>query len=69
MQFLSLKFDSKVNCPVLKSIIFSNSLVLDVLSPIEGTYRSDNLFDFPESYERLEEIVKTYSANKLDTLF
>jgi hypothetical protein len=27
MQFLSLKFDSKVNCPVLKSIIFSNSLV------------------------------------------
>jgi hypothetical protein len=22
---------------------------LDVLSPIEGTYRSDNLFDFPES--------------------
>ncbi len=41
---------------------------LDVLSPIEGTYRSDNLFDFPESYERLEEIVKTYSANKLDIL-
>jgi hypothetical protein len=29
MQFLSLKFDSKVNCPVLKSIIFSNSLVGD----------------------------------------
>jgi hypothetical protein len=25
---------------------------LDVLSPIEGTYRSDNLFDFPESYEK-----------------
>jgi hypothetical protein len=41
---------------------------LDVLSPIEGTYRSDNLFDFPESYERLEEIVKTYPANKLDIL-
>jgi RHS repeat-associated protein len=41
---------------------------LDVLSPIEGTYRSDNLFDFPESYERLEEIVKTYPANKLDLL-
>jgi hypothetical protein len=26
---------------------------LDVLSPIEGTYRSDNLFDFPESYEKI----------------
>jgi hypothetical protein len=26
------------------------------------------LFDFPESYERLEEIVKTYPANKLDLL-
>ena len=41
---------------------------LDVLSPIEGTYRGDNLFDFPESYERLEEIVKAYPANKLDSL-
>ena len=41
---------------------------LDVLSPIEGTYRNDNLFYFPESYERLEEIVGTYPANKLDLL-
>jgi hypothetical protein len=28
----------------------------------------DNLFYFPESYERLEEIVGTYPANKLDLL-
>ncbi|CAC9466786.1 hypothetical protein [uncultured Gammaproteobacteria bacterium] len=41
---------------------------LDVLSPIESTYRGDNLFYFPESYERLEEIVKTYPANKLNLL-
>jgi hypothetical protein len=41
---------------------------LDVLSPIEGTYRNDNLFYFPESYERLEEIVRMYPANKLDIL-
>jgi hypothetical protein len=27
-----------------------------------------DLFDFPESYERLKEIVKTYPANKLDIL-
>jgi hypothetical protein len=26
---------------------------LDVLSPIESTYRGDNLFYFPESYETL----------------
>jgi RHS repeat-associated protein len=41
---------------------------LDVLSPIEGTYRSDSMFHFPESYERLEGIVRTYSSNKLDLL-
>jgi hypothetical protein len=29
VQFLSLKFDSKVNRPVVKSIIFANSLVED----------------------------------------
>jgi hypothetical protein len=28
----------------------------------------DNLFYFPESYERLEEIVRMYPANKLDIL-
>jgi hypothetical protein len=69
MQFLSLKFDSKVNCPVLNNplkyidptghvkvhpIDGGKPRELDVLSPIEGTYRSDNLFDFPESYERLK---------------
>jgi hypothetical protein len=37
---------------------------INILSPIESTYRGDNLFYFPESYERLEEIVKTYPANK-----
>jgi hypothetical protein len=29
---------------------------IDVLSPIEGTYQNNNLFHFPESYERLENI-------------
>jgi hypothetical protein len=33
---------------------------IDVLSPIEGTYQNNNLFYFPEAYERLENIVKTY---------
>jgi hypothetical protein len=43
---------------------------LDVLSPIEGTYRNDNLFYFPESYERLEEIVGTSSLrNILGSMF
>jgi hypothetical protein len=32
---------------------------IDILSPIEGTYQNNNLFDFPESYERLENIVKS----------
>jgi hypothetical protein len=27
---------------------------IDVLSPIEGTYQNNNLFYFPEAYERLE---------------
>jgi hypothetical protein len=27
---------------------------IDILSPIEGTYQNNNLFYFPESYERLE---------------
>ncbi len=41
---------------------------IDVLSPIEGTYQNNNLFHFPESYERLENIVRTYPANKLNLL-
>jgi hypothetical protein len=41
---------------------------LDVLSPIESTYRGDNLFYFPKSYKRLEKIVRMYPANKFDTL-
>ncbi|VVH57122.1 hypothetical protein BSPCLSOX_899 [uncultured Gammaproteobacteria bacterium] len=41
---------------------------IDILSPIEGTYQNNNLFDFPESYERLENIVKTYPADKFNLL-
>jgi hypothetical protein len=33
---------------------------IDVLSPIEGTYQNNNLFHFPEAYERLENIVRAY---------
>ncbi|VVM27100.1 hypothetical protein BSPWISOXPB_334 [uncultured Gammaproteobacteria bacterium] len=33
---------------------------IDVLSPIEGTYQNNNLFYFPEAYERLENIVRAY---------
>jgi hypothetical protein len=38
---------------------------IDILSPIKGTYQNNNLFYFPEAYERLENIVKTYPADKL----
>ena len=31
---------------------------LDVLSPIESTYRNDNLLHYPEAYQRLQETVK-----------
>ena len=41
---------------------------IDVLSPIEGAYQNNNLFYFPESYERLENIVRTYPADKLNLL-
>jgi RHS repeat-associated protein len=41
---------------------------IDVLSPIEGTYQNNNLFYFPESYERLENIVKAYPADKFNLL-
>ena len=41
---------------------------IDILSPIEGTYQNNNLFYFPAAYERLENIVKTYSADKLNLL-
>jgi hypothetical protein len=37
---------------------------IDILSPIKGTYQNNNLFYFPEAYERLENIVKTYPADK-----
>jgi hypothetical protein len=30
---------------------------IDILSPIKGTYQNNNLFYFPEAYERLENIV------------
>jgi RHS repeat-associated protein len=41
---------------------------IDVLSPIEGTYQNNNLFYFPEAYERLENIVRAYPADKLNLL-
>jgi hypothetical protein len=41
---------------------------IDILSPIEGTYQNNNLFYFPEAYERLENIVKTYPADKFNLL-
>ncbi len=41
---------------------------IDILSPIEGTYQNNNLFNFPESYERLENIVKSYPADKFSLL-
>ncbi|SSC07174.1 hypothetical protein BTURTLESOX_1603 [bacterium endosymbiont of Bathymodiolus sp. 5 South] len=39
-----------------------------MLSPIEGTYQNNNLFYFPEAYERLENIVRAYPADKLNLL-
>jgi hypothetical protein len=33
---------------------------INILSPIRGTYQNNHLFYFPEAYERLENIVKTY---------
>ncbi len=41
---------------------------IDVLSPIEETYRNNDLFYFPEAYERLENIVRTYPADKFNLL-
>ncbi|CAC9434926.1 hypothetical protein [uncultured Gammaproteobacteria bacterium] len=41
---------------------------IDVLSPIEGTYQNNDLFHFPAAYERLENIVRTYPADKLNLL-
>jgi RHS repeat-associated protein len=41
---------------------------IDILSPIEGAYQNNNLFYFPESYERLENIVRTYPVDKLNLL-
>ncbi|VVH60032.1 Putative insecticidal toxin complex [uncultured Gammaproteobacteria bacterium] len=41
---------------------------IDILSPIKGTYQNNNLFYFPEAYERLENIVKTYPADKFNLL-
>ncbi|CAC9542485.1 hypothetical protein [uncultured Gammaproteobacteria bacterium] len=41
---------------------------LDILSPIEGTYQNNNLFHFPEAYERLENIVKAYPADKFNLI-
>ncbi len=32
---------------------------LDVLSPIESTYRNDNLLHYPEAYQRLQETVRS----------
>jgi hypothetical protein len=39
---------------------------IDILSPIKGTYQNNNLFYFPEAYERLENIVKTLSSLNTD---
>jgi hypothetical protein len=41
---------------------------LDILSPIEDTYQNNNLFHFPEAYERLENIVKAYPADKFNLI-
>ncbi len=41
---------------------------IDILSPIEGTYQNNNLFYFPESYERLENIVKAYPTDKFNLI-
>ena len=38
---------------------------IDVLSPIEGAYQNNNLFYFPESYERLENKINYYSDKHL----
>jgi hypothetical protein len=38
-----------------------------VVLPFEGTYQNNNLFYFPEAYERLENIVKAYPTDKLVT--
>jgi hypothetical protein len=56
----------EVNCrfidihPCIGSILIVFHNKIDVLSPIEGTYQNNNLFYFPESYERLENIVKIF---------
>ncbi|CAC9656721.1 RHS repeat-associated core domain-containing protein [bacterium endosymbiont of Bathymodiolus sp. 5 South] len=41
---------------------------IDILSPIEGTYQNNHLFYFPESYERLENIVKAYPTDKFNLI-
>jgi hypothetical protein len=41
---------------------------IDALSPIEGAYQNNNLFYFPESYERLENIVKAYPTDKFNLI-
>jgi RHS repeat-associated protein len=41
---------------------------IDILSPIEGTYQNSHLFYFPESYERLENIVKAYPTDKFNLI-
>jgi hypothetical protein len=34
---------------------------LDVLSPIESTYRNDNLLHYPRAYQRLQETVLDFA--------
>ena len=41
---------------------------INVLSPIKGTYQNNHLFYFPEAYERLENIVRTYPTDKFNLI-
>ncbi len=53
---------------VIPADISLENYEIDVLNPIEETYQNNNLFYFPEAYERLENIVRTYPADKLNLL-
>jgi hypothetical protein len=35
---------------------------------LKGTYQNNHLFYFPEAYERLENIVRTYPADKFNLI-
>jgi hypothetical protein len=53
---------------VIPADISLENYEIDVLNPIEETYQNNNLFYFPEAYERLENIVKAYPTDKFNLI-